>query len=72
MLDCAVDATNTCTRCLGVKYCSQEHQKLDWKEHRKVCIAPPKVPDVKCSSCGGWGLDLVKENGKCDHCTAKV
>lgn len=22
----------------------------------------------KCNLCGGWGKDLVKENGYCDHC----
>eukprot|EP01117_Protostelium_nocturnum_P014242 TRINITY_DN5409_c0_g1_i2.p1 TRINITY_DN5409_c0_g1~~TRINITY_DN5409_c0_g1_i2.p1 ORF type:complete len:175 (-),score=54.07 TRINITY_DN5409_c0_g1_i2:12-536(-) len=24
---------------------------------------------VRCSVCGGWGKDLVKDNGKCNHCT---
>jgi len=24
---------------------------------------------IKCKVCGGWGKDLVKENGKCNHCT---
>ena len=24
---------------------------------------------IKCKGCGGWGKDLVKENGKCNHCT---
>ncbi|KAH9922862.1 uncharacterized protein BXZ73DRAFT_91575 [Epithele typhae] len=27
-----------CSRCKLVKYCSAEHQRLDWEEHRRVCI----------------------------------
>jgi len=27
-----------CSKCKLVKYCSPEHQKLDWEEHRRVCI----------------------------------
>lgn len=23
---------------------------------------------IKCKLCGGWGKDLVKENGYCNHC----
>lgn len=26
-----------CSGCSNVWYCSQEHQKMDWKEHKKVC-----------------------------------
>ena len=29
-----------CSRCKLVKYCSPEHQKLDWEEHRRVCVKP--------------------------------
>lgn len=29
-----------CSRCKLVKYCSPEHQKLDWEEHRRVCAKP--------------------------------
>ena len=27
----------TCSRCRRVKYCSAEHQKLDWPQHKKSC-----------------------------------
>ena len=29
-----------CSRCKLVKYCSPHHQKLDWDEHRRVCVKP--------------------------------
>ncbi|KAL7413502.1 hypothetical protein BDY24DRAFT_441304 [Mrakia frigida] len=29
-----------CSRCQVVRYCSQEHQKLDWKAHKRVCFKP--------------------------------
>ncbi|KAL6303485.1 hypothetical protein BKA93DRAFT_787532 [Sparassis latifolia] len=27
-----------CSRCKHVRYCSSEHQKLDWEEHKRVCV----------------------------------
>jgi hypothetical protein len=27
-----------CSKCRLVKYCSLEHQRLDWEEHRRVCV----------------------------------
>ena len=30
----------TCSKCKLVKYCSPEHQKKDWDEHRRVCAKP--------------------------------
>lgn len=30
----------TCGRCKLVKYCSTEHQRRDWDEHRRVCVKP--------------------------------
>jgi hypothetical protein len=29
-----------CSKCRLVKYCSPEHQKKDWDEHRRVCAKP--------------------------------
>lgn len=26
-----------CSRCKNILYCSSEHQKLDWKRHKKQC-----------------------------------
>ncbi|KAF8073987.1 hypothetical protein FPV67DRAFT_1560267 [Lyophyllum atratum] len=30
----------TCSKCKLVKYCSAEHQRKDWEEHRRVCAKP--------------------------------
>jgi hypothetical protein len=29
-----------CSKCRLVKYCSPEHQREDWEEHRRVCVKP--------------------------------
>ncbi|KAL7411660.1 hypothetical protein BDY24DRAFT_395632 [Mrakia frigida] len=29
-----------CSRCLTVRYCSREHQRLDWKRHKICCFKP--------------------------------
>ncbi|KAL7413863.1 hypothetical protein BDY24DRAFT_441210 [Mrakia frigida] len=29
-----------CGRCYGVRYCSREHQRLDWKKHKLECFPP--------------------------------
>ncbi|GAQ93002.1 hypothetical protein KFL_012430010 [Klebsormidium nitens] len=31
------EALERCSVCRAVCYCSKEHQKSDWKEHKKVC-----------------------------------
>ncbi|KAF5344868.1 hypothetical protein D9758_011574 [Tetrapyrgos nigripes] len=31
-------AGQLCSKCKLVKYCSLEHQRLDWEEHKRVCI----------------------------------
>ncbi|XP_033115824.1 egl nine homolog 1-like [Anneissia japonica] len=41
---CAVDICNAisnlrmCGKCKSVRYCCKEHQKLDWKKHKTVCL----------------------------------
>ncbi|THU97121.1 hypothetical protein K435DRAFT_965649 [Dendrothele bispora CBS 962.96] len=27
-----------CSKCKLVKYCSAEHQRMDWEEHKRVCV----------------------------------
>ncbi|KAF8133691.1 hypothetical protein EV363DRAFT_1324383 [Boletus edulis] len=32
-----------CSKCRLVKYCSPEHQRKDWDEHRRVCAKPASL-----------------------------
>lgn len=34
---CQKPASNRCSGCHFVHYCSREHQKSDWKQHKKFC-----------------------------------
>ncbi|KIY46715.1 hypothetical protein FISHEDRAFT_46722 [Fistulina hepatica ATCC 64428] len=34
-------AGQTCSKCKLVRYCSVDHQRLDWPEHRRVCVKAP-------------------------------
>jgi hypothetical protein len=34
---CAVDCNMACSGCRQVYYCGADHQKQDWKEHKKTC-----------------------------------
>ena len=34
---CRNPASNLCARCNKVYYCSREHQRLDWKDHKHIC-----------------------------------
>jgi hypothetical protein len=39
-----------CSICLITRYCSKEHQKADWREHKKTCTKTDKEdPRVKLS-----------------------
>ncbi len=37
---CQKVATNQCAKCKQVFYCSREHQKQDWKDHKQQCGQP--------------------------------
>jgi len=39
---CSIPAPLTCAGCQKTSYCSKEHQKKDWTNHRKVC-SPFKI-----------------------------
>ncbi|EAU86169.2 hypothetical protein CC1G_03380 [Coprinopsis cinerea okayama7 len=33
-----VNFGQVCSKCKLVKYCSPEHQRMDWEEHKRVCV----------------------------------
>lgn len=46
---CQKISTAKCSNCGSVYYCSAEHQKTDWKNHKKSCFPitvsiPQRVP----------------------------
>ena len=32
------NAAYKCSKCMAARYCSREHQKLDWKRHKVECL----------------------------------
>jgi hypothetical protein len=36
------EKTMRCARCKVVAYCGKEHQKMDWKVHKRFCTLPAK------------------------------
>lgn len=38
---CQGRGTFSCSRCLGIQYCSKDCQKLNWKVHKNVCNMNP-------------------------------
>ena len=48
---CGTPTTNKCSSCKSVSYCSKDHQKEDWKNHKDAC-RPFEVSFL----CSGPGL----------------
>jgi hypothetical protein len=46
----------TCSQCKQVKYCCAEHQKADWKKHKKDCTAYAAMLAGGPGAAGGPGL----------------
>ncbi|XP_041981847.1 SET domain-containing protein SmydA-8 [Aricia agestis] len=41
---CSTLTEHKCSGCQGVHYCSREHQKQDWKQHKAIC-SPARVKE---------------------------
>ncbi|GMH88056.1 hypothetical protein TL16_g11045 [Triparma laevis f. inornata] len=84
---CPKPAPHQCSRCRGIHYCSAEHQKAHWKQHKKLCIAPQKktsapipppppsskAPPRTCGfpSCTKKGQRRSSKCGEIDYCSEK-
>ncbi len=44
---CGVDATLICSGCRSVRYCSKDHQKAHWGEHKLSCKPYKEVGDIQ-------------------------
>jgi len=45
-LMCEKPATSRCSGCRGVRYCSRECQRRDWRIHKTVCASIKRVLDL--------------------------
>ena len=43
---CSEAAKRKCAACKSLGYCSREHQRSDWKTHKKECQRIVKAEDV--------------------------
>lgn len=44
---CGDEGLKLCTGCYEIRYCSKEHQKLDWKEHKLQCKTCKEKWDIE-------------------------
>ena len=42
---CGKEATKFCSKCKLIYYCCVEHQRSDWKNHKKTCLTPAERQD---------------------------
>ena len=67
---CEKLATSKC-KCLVVHYCSRECQVLDWKVHKKICLANPKNL-LKINGMGGGEKKVDKVGEKVEGVTDDI
>lgn len=53
-----------CTRCLGIFYCSIEHQREDWSKHQKLCKPVSINSSSSCSQSSDRSLQVCKDTVK--------
>ena len=52
---------NICSGCKRVYYCSKEHQREDWKEHKVLCKLCPPVNDTPLADWKEWRAKLMND-----------
>ncbi|XP_029036671.1 egl nine homolog 1 [Osmia bicornis bicornis] len=60
-----------CSRCKAVSYCTQEHQRRDWKRHKEFCATHSVrsiVPDSVATSKQNSVLELSKDSSSLRNC----
>jgi hypothetical protein len=60
---CSAAATRKCAACKSLGYCSREHQRSDWKDHKKVCqrIVEAEAASGEGGAAGGGASDSALE-----------
>jgi hypothetical protein len=62
---CSEAAKRKCAACKSVGYCSREHQRSDWKAHKKVCQRIVKAEAASGEGAAGGGApDGAAPEGK--------
>jgi hypothetical protein len=49
--ECNEGADKTCSKCRSAHYCNADHQKQDWKSHKKVCGKSSEELSTDASNC---------------------
>jgi hypothetical protein len=63
---CSEAAKRKCAACESLGYCSREHQRSDWKDHKKVCqrIVKAAAASGEGGAAGGGGASDAAPEGK--------
>ena len=52
---------SSCSGCSRVYYCCQEHQRLDWKDHKTLCKLFPPINTKPLNNIGEWRDKLTDD-----------
>ncbi|XP_055617021.1 hypoxia-inducible factor prolyl hydroxylase [Toxorhynchites rutilus septentrionalis] len=55
---CSTTGLRRCSRCQVAYYCSQEHQRLDWKLHKLECRSIQQAPQTQAATSQQYGISI--------------